>query len=397
MNAPVLFDERSAANGVRYGIATLNSPQTLNSLSLEMCHLLDAQLIQWERDPEIALVILQGQGEKAFCAGGDLQSLYRSMKEAPRGKPWENAYAREFFEVEYRLDYRIHHYSKPLLCWGNGFVIGGGVGLLMGASHRVLSETSRISMPEISIGLFPDVGATWMLNRMAGSSGLFLALTGAQLEASDAIACGLADFCINNADWPKLLEAIDAQPWAGVAHGGADASANERLAPRAINDGILRQAILSLDNQAAATPGPLKKNLFQINNLCNSSDLEEIVADLIGLSDSVDPWLAKAAKTLARGAPGSARLAFALQREARMMSLADVFRLEYIVALNCVAQGDLVEGIRALLIDKDKSPRWDPATLTGASASWVKPLLEARWLEGRAHPLADLGAIASTT
>ncbi|WP_334167975.1 enoyl-CoA hydratase/isomerase family protein, partial [Achromobacter mucicolens] len=199
MNAPVLFEERSAANGMRFGIATLNAPQTLNGLSLEMVDLLADRLDAWARDPGVALVVLQGAGDKAFCAGGDLHGLYRSMTENT-GKPsWSNTYARTFFEREYRLDYRIHTYPKPVLCWGHGIVMGGGIGLMMGASHRVVSETSRLAMPEVSIGLFPDVGGSWLLNRMPGRSGVFLALTGAQLNTSDAFFAGLADFRLNSA------------------------------------------------------------------------------------------------------------------------------------------------------------------------------------------------------
>ena len=197
MNAPVLFEERSAANGMRFGIATLNAPQTLNGLSLEMVDLLAARLDEWARDPGVALVVLQGAGEKAFCAGGDLHGLYRSMGENQGKSGWSNAYARRFFEHEYRLDYRIHTYPKPVLCWGHGIVMGGGIGLMMGASHRVVSETSRLAMPEVSIGLFPDVGGSWLLNRMPGRIGLFLALTGAHMNTADAFFAGLADFRLN--------------------------------------------------------------------------------------------------------------------------------------------------------------------------------------------------------
>ena len=128
MNAPVLFEERAAANGMRFGIATLTAPQTLNGLSLEMVDLLAERLDAWARDPGLVLVVLQGAGDKAFCAGGDLHGLYRSMTENA-GKPsWSNTYARTFFEREYRLDYRIHTYPKPVLCWGHGIVMGGGIG-----------------------------------------------------------------------------------------------------------------------------------------------------------------------------------------------------------------------------------------------------------------------------
>jgi enoyl-CoA hydratase/carnithine racemase len=399
MNESVLFVENAAGNGMRYGVASLNAPRTLNGLSLDMCRRLDAQLRRWADDAAIAFVVLRGQGDpvrgdRAFCAGGDLQSLYKSIVSSPTGDPWANAYAREFFEVEYRLDFRIHHYPKPILCWGNGYVMGGGVGLMMGASHRVVSETSRVAMPEVSIGLFPDVGASWMLNRVQDGLGLFLALTGAQLNASDALFTGLADFSINSADWSALMERLHEQPWTRttrltIQEGGADNVPRIRT----INDKLLRDAILSVGNDAGATPGPLQQNAALIGNLCRGDDLGTIVAGLTALRQSEDPWLAACATALADGAPGSARLAFALREATRRMDLADVFRLEYIVALNCVARGDLKEGIRALLVDKDRQPRWSPATAREASAQWVEAFFDSAWLTGRPHPLADLGNV----
>ncbi len=195
-DVPVLFEERVAGNGTRIGIATLNAPRTLNGFSLPMAHLLLKQLNAWADDDGIAMVVLQGAGEKAFCAGGDLHSLYKSMvafREAGRSDIRENDYAAEFFDVEYRVDHLIHTYAKPILCWGHGIVMGGGIGLMSGASHRVVSERSKLAFPEITVGLFPDVGGSWLLPRVPGKGGLFLALTGALLNPGDAIYAGLAD------------------------------------------------------------------------------------------------------------------------------------------------------------------------------------------------------------
>jgi len=386
MNAPVLFEERYTDTGMRLGVATLNAPQTLNSLSLEMVDLLHARLRAWADDSAVAMVILQGAGEKAFCAGGDLHGLYRSMREHAGQGAWANPYARQFFEHEYRLDYFIHTYPKPLLCWGRGIVMGGGVGLMMGASHRVLSTDARVAMPEISIGLFPDVGASWALNRMPGRTGLFLALTGAQLGVSDAFYAGLADFRLEAADWPAFCESLLHQPWAGGPAGQRGAAA-----PRSINDGLLRQALLKFEPAAPLEPGPLRQHAFLINGICGETRLEAIHEQIAGLAGHADPWLARAAATLLAGSPGSARLSYALQQQTRLRGLEDVFRIEYIAALACTAHGDLAEGIRALLIDKDKRPRWNPATLQEATPEWVQRFFEPPWPEGQAHPLADLG------
>src|SRR5690606_14475954 len=175
--------------------------------------------------------ILTGAGEKAFCAGGDLHGIYESILNNETGHAWDNRYTRRFFDIEYRLDYLIHDYPKPVLCWGNGIVMGGGVGLMMGASHRVVTTSTRFAMPVISIGLFPDVGGTWMLSRLPGGIGLFLALTGAQLGASDCRLLVLADYTLAADGWDTMLAAIQGSSWCG---------------DRRQDDGMLRDVLLDL-------------------------------------------------------------------------------------------------------------------------------------------------------
>lgn len=376
MKSPVLFRELDAANGKKAGIATLNAPQSLNSLSLEMCRLLADQLKQWEADDRIALVILDAAGGKAFCAGGDLQGIYQGMLENVSHDPWNNPYAREFFDVEYRLDYQIHTYAKPMLCWGNGIVMGGGVGLMMGASHRVVSETTRFAMPEVSIGLFPDVGGTWMLARLPGGIGNFLAMTGAQLGARDCMLLGLADYTVASAQWDAVLDQLRSQAWTGNA-------TEDRH--------ILRRVLLAARPAEALPQGPLETHFELIRAACDGDDFDTVCANIAAWAEHEDPWLQRAAQTFKRGSPGSARLSFALLKRVRLLSLADVFREEYIVTLQCGVQGDLQEGIRALIIDKDKQPRWNPATTAEATQAWVQRFFEAPWPAGTAHPLQDMG------
>jgi len=236
MSQPVLFEELATQNGRRIGVATLASEKTLNALSLDMVHLLTPQLRQWARDPEIAMVLLQAQGEKAFCAGGDLQKIYTSMREhhasPARDDIRGNQYAAEFFEHEYRLDYEIHTYPKPILCWGHGIVMGGGIGLMAGCSHRVVTERSRLAMPEITIGLYPDVGGSWFLSRTPGKLGAFLALTGALMNAEDAKFTGLADYRVAHADKQKVIDALLLQNWGD----GDDAAVLGRVLQQAERD-----------------------------------------------------------------------------------------------------------------------------------------------------------------
>jgi len=394
MSASVLFETRDCHCGMRLAVATLNAPATLNSLTLEMCLLLNERLRAWENDPDVAVVILQATGDKAFCAGGDLHRLYRSMQDCVGGDPLGNRYAARFFEAEYRLDYLLHHYGKPLLVWGNGIVMGGGMGLMAGASHRVVSPGSLLAMPEITIGLFPDVGGSRILQGMPGHSGLFAALTGAQLGASDAVFAGLADFCIAPANWTAVIDALRHQEWvrASLADDADDLHMDEAAesVARRHNDMLLRQTLAAAQSPDALEPGPLCRHLYLINNLCGQSRLEDICDGISGLAGHEDRWLVQAAQTLSAGAPGSARLAYALNQRTRLMTLADVFRAEYWASLVCVAYGDLREGIRALLVDKDRQPRWNPATLAQADEAWVQRFFESPWEEG-GHPLADLG------
>ncbi|RTZ47965.1 enoyl-CoA hydratase/isomerase family protein [Candidimonas sp. SYP-B2681] len=381
MNSPVLFEVLDTASNLKVGVATLNSPETLNGLSLQMCNLLAEQLNLWEKDQSIALVILKGAGDKAFCAGGDLHGLYQAMQENTSGQAWKNAYARKFFDDEYRLDYQIHTYPKPILCWGSGIVMGGGVGLMMGASHRVATDTTRFAMPEISIGLFPDVGGTWMLARLPGGLGLFLALTGAQLGANDCYFLGLADYRLESTQLNELVGAIQSEKWSDV---------------RDDNDIRLRRLLLAHQPQSEWPQGPLQKNYSLIRQCCDGMDFDAICRNILSWADDPDPWLKRAANTFSSGSPGSARLCFALLNRTRLLSLAGAFRQEYIVSLHCGAEGDFQEGIRALLVDKDKRPRWEPATLELATDAWVQRFFQQPWPDSESHPLADLGQTTLT-
>lgn len=374
MSEAVLFEVMTTGR-LQVGVATLNSPRTLNGLSLPMCELLHDKLLAWANDPSIAFVILTGAGEKAFCAGGDLHGIYGSILENETGHAWDNPYTRRFFDVEYRLDYLIHDYPKPVVCWGNGIVMGGGVGLMMGASHRVVSETTRFAMPEISIGLFPDVGGTWMLSRLPGGIGRFLALTGAQLKASDCLFLGLADHTMESARWPDFIESVRVASW----HDDSERNAIDL-------DRLLGKHVLPL-----AEPGALQQHYWEIRQACDGHDFDAVCNALAAFAGHADPWLQKAAATFNAGSPGSARLSFTLLDRTRLLSLADAFRQEYIVSLHCGVQGDLQEGIRALLIDKDRQPRWNPATLQDATPAWVERFFEAPWPVGHEHPLAELG------
>ena len=384
MNAPVLFETLPTADGMQIAIATLNAEKTLNALSKEMVQLLAAQLKAWDEDDSIALVVLQASGEKAFCAGGDLQNLYASMREHHASDKKDdllgNAYALDFFEQEYRLDYQIHTYRKPILCWGHGIVMGGGIGLMAGASHRVVTEKSRLAMPEITIGLFPDVGGTWFLNHMPGKLGLFLALTGASINASDAVFIKLADLQLPHANKAELLARLQACEWSKQAENN-----HLRLSH------ILHEQQGSENVVHAA--GPLRHHFDLINQLCSAADLGTIVGNICQLDASLlndDVWLQKAVSSLQKGSPTSAWLAHALQEHGKHLSLAEVFRMELVAALACAQGHDFAEGIRALIVDKDQKPQWQPVSLAEFTVQDGATYFSHPWSVGQ-HPLRDLG------
>ena len=367
----VILREIPTRCGRRFGHATLNAPASLNALTLTMIDRLAPQVDAWASDPGVVGVVLDGAGDKAFCAGGDVQALREAVLAAPGRMPPAVA---AFFEREYRLDHRIHTFPKPLLCWGHGIVMGGGVGLLVGASHRVVTPRTRLAMPEITIGLYPDVGGSWFLNRTPGRTGTFLALTGAPLNAADACFAGLADTTIAHDDKARVFDALATTAWSGRAD--ADAAQLSRL---------LAAHASPHDVQAS----PLQRHVDLIDATIGRDALAATDLRLRALQIHADAWLAAAVTTYAKGSPSSAAVSHAVLQRARRLSLAQVFRLEYAVSIGCCLQPDFAEGVRALLVDKDRRPRWQPASLDAVTPA----LIDAHFVPRHVgtHPLADLG------
>jgi len=363
----VLLSELPTGDGRVLGVAMLNSERSLNSLSLDMIALLAPALQAWAADPRVVAVLLHGAGEKALCAGGDIRRIYTGVKE----NGYDDPYALEFFTQEYRLNYAIHRFPKPLIVWGGGIVMGGGIGLMAGASHRVATENSRLAMPEIGIGLYPDVGGSYFLSRLPGRLGLFLGLSGCQLNGADALYTGFANHVAAASRRQDVIAALAALPWS--------ADAGEHAAQVT--------ALLAAETAPALPQGALEQHHDAIETRCGGDDLTTVYAALTAPAE--DPWLNKAGQTLAKGSPSSAALIWRQWQDGARQSLAEVFRQELIVSVQCARHPDFHEGVRALLIDKDNSPRWQPATLAGVSPAWVAEHYQAPW--SGAHPLADLG------
>lgn len=341
--APVLFETRETGSGHLLGMATLNRPRQLNALNLEMCELMLDQFRRWASDEQVVAVILQGAGEKGYCGGGDVAGIVREIR---AGGPQRFVYGDRFFDVEYTLDLLVHQYPKPFIVFSHGVCMGGGVGLMAGASHRIVAEQTRLAMPEIHIGLYPDVGAGWFLNRVPGRLGRLLAATGLVLNEADALFAGFADFFWSLEEQDRLFEGLSGLPWTGQSRVDRERLSqwllvgSRRYAP-GLPTSNLRQYYDAL-RYLAAIPSPIG------------------LRDALQVAAADDPWFTAPARGLADGSPTTAAVIFEYLDRCRNLSIAQVLELDSRMARRFQREHDFVEGVRALLIDKDKSPRWSP-------------------------------------
>ncbi len=365
LSKAVLIEELTNKAG-KIGILTLNSEKTLNSITLEMVQILAENLKKWASDDSIKAVILRASGDKAFCAGGDIQALYQSAINPVDGICVE---AEEFFFHEYQLDYLIHTYDKPIVCFGNGIVMGGGLGLMAGASHRIVTETSRIAMPEITIGLLPDVGSTIFLNQLPYNLGFFFALTGAQMNARDALFCHLADYAIQWKDYADLRDSLNNIEWQ------SDIESNHQLVSALLHSKSCDTSKLPESN--------IVKNLYTLELTCRHNSLSRII-EAIESFDADNAWLNKAKTTLLNGSALSSLVIYEQLKRNMYADLQSAFISEYTLMCNLVRYPDFKEGVRALLIDKDKKPSWQFKHVTHIPSSVMESLFTPRWDE---HPL----------
>jgi enoyl-CoA hydratase/carnithine racemase len=375
------------------GIITLNSPKTLNALNTSMIEALHSLLKQWREDDEVKCIFLQG-GEKAFCAGGDVKQLHDTLKKnntnesqspklsnlgpdlasAPETKL--NPDCLDFFIKEYQLDYAIHRYPKPIVVWGDGVVMGGGIGIMVGASHRVVTEKSKLAMPEISIGLYPDVGGSYFLNKMPKGWGEYLGLTGARLSAGDALFLGLADYFITSDLKNQILEKLIAGPWSD------DHKKNKSFIANTL-------ALKKMSSSSAPPQSEAFKHNHLISEMAEAKSVEEFSAKITKLADHHE-WLQPSVKIFKTGSPSSAAIIFEQLKRTKNMSLEDTFRSELNLSLQCTLHPDFAEGVRALLVDKDQNPKWYPSSFKDITSAWVTSYFTPLWSD-REHPLARLG------
>lgn len=306
----------------------LNRPRALNALDHTMVRRVDEALTAWEHDPAVETVVVTGAGERGLCAGGDIRVVHDDARDG------DGTASAAFWRDEYHLNARIAHYPKPYVAVMDGIVMGGGVGISAHGSVRIVTERSRIAMPETGIGFVPDVGGTRLLALAPGELGTLLALTGAAIGAADALLCGLADHYVPSASLGTLLDDLAELP-------AQDAVARHVRQP---------------------PPGELARRREWIDACFAADTAEEIVRRL--LADG-DPEAKETAQTLLAKSPTAVKVTLTAVRRARGLgSLEQALDQEYRVSCAALATADLVEGIRAQVIDKDRRPRWTPATLT---------------------------------
>lgn len=337
----VLFEVRGTL-----GLVTLNRPRAVNALTASMALTMLETLTQWANDPAIAQVLVHGAGERGLCAGGDIVAIHSDILAGGH----ETA---DFWDTEYRLNSLINSYPKPYIAYMDGLVLGGGVGISAHGSHRIVTERTRSGMPETTIGFCPDVGGTYLLSRSPGHSGIHAALTGDHLGAAEVIYLGLADYLIDSARFPQLLERLTEHPV-------------EQVLPRF----VLPEPIAQLDTWSE-----------WITEAYAQPSVEEIIAKLDELGACGNHQAEKTSQTLAKKSPTALAVTLeALHRARNLESLESALEQEYRVGLRFLESSDFPEGIRAQVIDKDYAPAWNPALLHEVTvesvAAYFEPLGE---------------------
>jgi len=347
------------------GYLTLSRPQALNALSLDMIRAITQALTQWADAPEVAAVVVAGAGGKAFCAGGDIRFFHQAALA-------KDPLLDRFFAEEYALNHQIHRYTKPYIALMDGVVMGGGMGISQGAHRRIVTERTKMAMPETNIGLFPDVGGGWFLARTPGRFGEYLGLTGTLLGAADALYAGLADCYLPSNAVAELLASLRQRSFASgdevLAHIDATAAPHrDAVAPE--------QGVLAHQREA-------------IDAFFAEPTVEAILA---AVSDAAGDWAAQTAAALRTRSPLMLCVTLEQIRRARAMTLEDELRMELDMMHYVFRGGDGIEGIRALAVDKDHQPKWQPARLDEVRRERVLSFFDSPWSPGE-HPLAGLRA-----
>lgn len=349
------------------GFLSLHRPKALNSLSLGMVRTITQALSAWREDPDVFAVAIGSSSEKAFCAGGDIRFFHDCGKSTVQGG---SALLEDFFTEEYALNHLIHYYPKPFIALMNGIVMGGGMGITQCASAgrlRIVTENTRIAMPEVHIGLFPDVGGSYFLSRAPGHIGTYLGVTGVTIGAADAIYAGLADVFLPAAQLPTVISMLESYDASGI-----------------------RDAVLALaapfNEHADPAGSTLAKHRPLIDRYFAADDVQSIID---GLMREASPFAQATLQTMKQCSPLMMCVTLAQIRRASSMSLEECLRMERTMVRRCFEHGEVLEGVRARVIDKDNMPGWSPATIGAITSEMVSRFFDSAW-PVYAHPLRDL-------
>ena len=359
------FVQTSIKNNI--GFITLDRPKALNSLSLEMVRMLTSTLLLWRDDRSVNAVVIKSSSERAFCAGGDIRFFYDAGRATPQGG---SALLEDFFSEEYALNHLIHFYPKPYIAIMDGIVMGGGMGVAQGGESnrmRIVTDRTKMAMPEVNIGLFPDVGGGYFLSRVPGQLGTYLGVTGEIIGAADALYAELADVFVpaaqlaalsgvlESSDSTKLPQAIRefAAPFKSFAEPGSSALATERAA---------------------------------IDRHFGHDDVRAVISSLRA---DESPFARKTLDTMNKRSPLMMCVTLSQLRRGTRMSVADCLRMERTMVRRSFENGEVLEGIRSVVIDKDNAPKWLPARLDDVTEAMVERFFEPAW-PAHAHPLRSL-------
>ncbi|TWI70667.1 enoyl-CoA hydratase/carnithine racemase [Desulfobotulus alkaliphilus] len=364
MSKDVHLSYLPAAGGKRLLCIRIEAPERLNTLRQETTAAIGDAVRRADQDESVVFIWIEGGGKKAFCAGGDVRMLSGNYRKG------EKESVLHFFTTEYSTDYAIHMAKTPILCFAHGIVMGGGMGILAGCRHKVLTPDVVLAMPEVSIGLFPDVGATWFLNRMPRGCGRLLGLCGYRMDAADACFLGFGDRVVQQEDRDALFESLAALDWTGNPERDAQAV-----------DAVLAHFELPLE------PGFLAEKPECLRKLALAPDPVSF-GEILLEAGKREPRLMEASKTFGSASPFSICLTWRQLGSGRHLSLKQAFCLELILAARCLEHPDFHEGVRALLVDKDGAPVWKDSRPEKVDPSEVRHCFTPPW--SSLHPLKDL-------
>lgn len=351
----------------KIGTITLNRPKALNSLSLDMVRGISACLLAWRRDDSVRAVLIRSSSEKAFCAGGDIRFFYEAGSSSPRGG---SALLEDFFTEEYALNHLIHFYPKPYIAIMDGIVMGGGMGVAQGGTAnrmRIVTERTRMAMPEVNIGLFPDVGGSYFLPRTPGRIGTYLGVTGEVIGGADALYAGLADVFIPSERLPALFTMLCTATKPGVQD-------------------EIRAFAAPFASETAPERSTLAAERSSIDRHFQHDSVSEIIASL---AQDDSPFAQKTLAVMAKRSPLMMCVTLEELRRGARLDVADCLRMERVMVRRSFENGEVLEGIRSVVIDKDNAPNWSPSALQNVTREMVEAFFTPAW-PANAHPLRDL-------